>query len=114
MNELSRFIWNPSARLYDSPYSVTEIWKHRADADAKTDTLEWRRPLHLLVYKKDHRVHLLPLQPEAFEIFKYLKRGQNLQQALEKASQSFESLTPELVSETFSILAQTRIIKELQ
>ncbi|MCE9597466.1 MAG: DNA-binding domain-containing protein [Spirochaetia bacterium] len=96
--------------LLESAYPIYSIWSARADSDALALALEQDRSERLFVYKKDNTIYLKTLTTPQALILKALTEGSTLTTALSAQ----QNTNTDDVSELFSLISNSAIIKNIQ
>lgn len=95
---LVRLKLGSGVRLYESAFGLHAIWRHRKNPDKDQLTIEWNRPERGVIYLKEHRVHIMTLDPIDYLALKLLQEGAPVSVVTEKIQ------TPERIGPFFERL----------
>ena len=86
---------SPSATLFESQFSVYEIWKNRVKSVGCLISIDLDQEEKLVVFKQDSQVYVQKLKAEEYLLISILKEKKPLEQALE----SLFALCPTIASD---------------
>lgn len=112
ISDHSRFQFAPSVRLHRGEHTVFPIWELRSTPDKPSRLLDFTKPEHLFLYKKNSEVYIQSVTPGEYHILDNLVMGKNLEETLEETAQSFD-IFPETVQAMFQSLAQSGAVVRL-
>ena len=96
--------------VFDSPYAVSEIWARRKEPSYMFEDIPWEQPEHLLLYKKDHRIHIMPIGPIESRVIRALQEGQSVSATLGLFSNELNS---EKIKQIFHLMMRAGIIEDV-
>lgn len=96
-----KLVLSQSARLFESLFSVYEIWKRRGHSASEMAEIDWSNPERLLLYRRDSKVFVHSFGEPEFVLLKELASGKTIAEAITIASDRVH-LSPEQVQSTFS------------
>jgi hypothetical protein len=105
-----RLSFGPSVRLFQSSYSVYEIWKLRGTKQSSLPEATWNQPQYLLCYKQDQQVYIKHLNQPEYQILEFLLSGCGIDEALTETLQAHPDLGEATVTNLFATLTQTGIL----
>ena len=104
------FRLSSSARLFQSKYSVYEIWKMRANS-AEGLNIDINEEARLLVYKHSSQVMVRNLERDEFCLLENLSNGTNLENSIEAVLKINSQIGPERIQELFSTIRQLGVLE---
>ena len=105
--------FGPSIRLFQSPYSVYEIWKLRGTIQDSLPEIIWGNPQWLLLYKHQQQVYVKHLNAPEHLLLNHLCSGASIEESLERTLQEFSDITATAVSDLFTLIKHTEIVTQL-
>jgi hypothetical protein len=105
-----RLSFGPSVRLFQSSYSVYEMWKLRGTIQSSLPEATWNQPQYLLCYKQDQQVYIKHLNQPEYQILEFLLSGCGIDEALTETLQAHPDLGEATVTNLFATLTQTGIL----
>ena len=90
-----------SAKLFESPFSVYEIWKRRGQAAEAMAGIDWKKSDHLLLYRHQSKVFVHSFDAPEFLLVRELAAEKPIADSLSIASNGI-CLSPEQVQATFA------------
>lgn len=108
-----RLAFGPSVRLFQSPYSVYEIWKLRGTIQELLPQAIWNQPQYLLSYKHNQQVYIKHFNLPEYQILEFLLSGCGIDDALSQTLLAHPDLGEGTVTNLFATLIQTGILTGL-
>jgi hypothetical protein len=106
--------FGPSVRLFQSPYSVYEIWKLRGTIQDSLPEKIWGNPQWLLCYKHQQQVYVKHLNEPEYLLLNHLCSGASIEESLERTLQDYSDITATTVSDLFNVINHTGIVTHLK
>jgi hypothetical protein len=101
-------------RVFSSPYSVYPLWSQRSESPESCGQIDWDRPEHLFMYKRQQAIFVQTLNPANYHLLDLLARGFSLEQTIEKVALLFGDLKEEQVSQFFGDLIKADVISGIE
>ena len=108
-----RLSFGPSIRLFQSPYSVYEVWKLRGSTRDSLPEKVWGSPQWLLYYKHQQQVYIKHMSEPEYLLLGYLISGATIEDSLDRTLQKFSDISATTVSNLFSVIKHTEIVTQL-
>ena len=99
-----------SMMLFESPYSVYEIWSRRKKPQYEFEDINWSQPENLVIYKKEQKIFVKKLSEIELHILEELQDGQPVTTALAEYA---NSLTQEKIAQLFQMMMKAGIIDDV-
>lgn len=96
--------------VFESPYSVFEIWSRRWGPAYEFETINWQNPESLLLYKKQKKVQVQKIDKIEAQVLTELQEGSSVSSALADYS---SLLTPDRIAQLFQLMMRTGVIEDL-
>ncbi|MNL62085.1 hypothetical protein D3C87_1860740 [compost metagenome] len=74
------------------------------------EDIPWEQPEHLLLYKKDHHIHIMPIGPVESRVIRALQEGQSVSATLGLFSSELNS---EKIKQLFHLMMRAGIIEDV-
>ncbi len=105
-----RLSFGPSIRVFQSPYSVYEIWKLRGTIQNSLPEKIWGTPQWLLCYKHQQQVYIKHVSEPEYLLLGHLIAGASIEESLDRTLQEFSDITATTVSDLFTVIKHTEIV----
>lgn len=96
--------------LFQSPFSIHELWHNRHEPQYQFEAINWARPENLLIFKKDKRIHVKRIDTVEFQILSELRDGLPISMALATYS---TIMNPERIDQLFQMMLKAGIIDDV-
>jgi hypothetical protein len=96
--------------IFQSMYSVTELWNRRKEPRYAYEEINWNQPESVLIYKKDGQLLVESIDPTHAEVILDLREGKSISEALSGFS---EVISPADNTKLFTTLMRTGIIDDI-
>jgi len=106
--------FGPSVRLFQSPYSVYEIWKLRGTVQESPPEEDWKKPQWLLCYKYQQQVYVKHLSEPEYLLLDHLCSDLSIEKSLARTLQDYPDLATTTVSSFFSLIKHAGIVTHLE
>ncbi len=107
------FVFQPSARLFSSPFRVYELWRNRRRLAKGYSPKNFISDEFVLLYKYQHRHYFAALTQNQFAIMHSLLKGKTITQAIMAAGKK-GAISEKEVSELFALIASPGVVKSLR
>lgn len=98
-------------RIFQSHYSLLEIWESRNRRNFSAKDFKWRTPESLLIFKKADQPFVVKLDPIEAEIILELKEGRSVSEALADFA---NLMSPQKTQKLFDLMITTGIIDDVR
>lgn len=98
------FVFQPSVRLFQSPFRIYDLWRNRKRLANGYSPKNFTSDEFVLLYKHGHRHYFAVLTNNQFAIMQLLMKGKTITQAIVAASKK-ATITEKEVSQLFSLIA---------
>jgi hypothetical protein len=98
-------------RVFQSMYSITELWSRRKEPRYAFEEINWNQPESALIYKKESQLMVESIDPTHAEVILDLQEGKNISEALSGFS---EVISPADNIKLFSTLMRAGIIDDIE
>ena len=110
--ENCRIVFQPSAGLLASDWTLLDLWLHRHNPPPKISLKELRQPERLLIGRKSDQVRCERLEKNQFKVLEGLLAGENLGEVCDGLAETAEEENPP-VTEWFSGWVRDGLIRRL-
>lgn len=108
--EKNIFVFQPSVRLFQSPFRIYDLWRNRKRLPKGYSPQNFSITEFVLLYKHQHRHFFAVLTENQFAIMRHLLKGNTITQAIMAASK-MAAIQEKEVSELFSLVAAPGVVK---
>lgn len=110
--EKDTFIFQPSVRLFSSPFRTYDIWRNRKRLPQGYAPKNFASNEFVLLYKHQHRHYFAVLTGNQFAILGLLLKGKTITGAIIAVSKK-ASISEKEVSELFSLIAAPGVVRSV-
>lgn len=106
------FVFQPSVRLFSSPFRTYDIWKNRKRLRNGYVPKNFASGEYVLLYKHQHRHYFAVLTGNQFAILEPLLKGKTITQAIIAVGKN-ATISEKEVSELFSLIAAAGVVQSI-
>ncbi|KYG62055.1 DNA-binding domain-containing protein [Bdellovibrio bacteriovorus] len=99
-----------SMHIFESPYSIYDVWRQRNERTYHFEDIHWSHPEHLLVYKKQRKIYVQRIDAVEAQILLDLKEGKSVATALADFS---HALNAEKVTQLLEMITRAGIVEDV-
>lgn len=106
------FVFQPSVRLFDSPFRAYDLWRNRKKLPKGYSPANFVSDEFVLLYKQEHRHYFAVLTANQFAIMQLLLKGKTITQAIIAAGKK-AAISEKEVSGLFSLIASAGVVSSI-
>ena len=103
------FSLSTSAALFESEFSVYQIWKHKNKDIESLDTISLSSHQRLLIYKQNSQVHVLTLEIDEWLTLNALASTGSLEKTIDIITEWLPEVTSERIQQIFSLISSLNV-----
>lgn len=106
------FVFQPSVRLFRSPFRIYDLWRNRKKLPRGYAPKNFASDEFVLLYKHEHRHYFAVLTKNQFAILRFLLKGKTITHAIVAACKKV-AISEKEISELFSLIAAPGVLRSL-